>query len=60
MDALISSSESCSDLNSNACISLSANVYNQQYWYQQRHISLRRYYPSIIAVLTSNGDIGPH
>jgi len=28
MDALISSSESCSDLNSNACISLSANVYS--------------------------------
>jgi len=31
MNDLISSSESCSDLNSNACISLSANVYSQHH-----------------------------
>jgi len=31
MDALISSRESCNDLNSNACISLSANVCNHHH-----------------------------
>jgi hypothetical protein len=30
MEVLISSSESCSDLNSKECISLSANVFTQQ------------------------------